>query len=274
MKLSCFAACSDYVNNFMMKAPSYKELCQRAKNDGMDGIEYVMNPNDFDMDAFRSALEETKMGISLIQAGYLVNNMNLALIHPDKEIEKRTMVELKKVIKNSAELGAGVNIGVLIGRALPDIPTRQNERILVDRFKEIAEYCEKVNGFFTYETYDKRIVDFAIGTETALDIIEKVGSDRCKLVIDFEHMYIEDKDLLTSIMQTREHIAVVHCIDSDHNPCGSSNGRVDFRQAIDALKLINYDGYLVTNLVRSNVEPEKAKDEGLKITSKYIRNLL
>lgn len=275
MKVSVFAACNEYNNPYMIKADTYEALLNRAKLGGMDAIEYVMeDPDKFDADAFRRAMEDTHMEVSLIQPGYLVSHEKLSLINVDKEIEARAMERYKKLIKNAADIGVGANLGVMQGRALPLTPISVSENLLIDKYKELADYCEKVNGFFCFETSDRYVTDYCFGTDAVIRIIEKVNSDRLRMTMDVEHVYVEDSDMIEAVIKSRKYLQNVHFMDADHTPCGFAKGYIDFKKIIEALKLIDYKGFLVTNLVRAETDKEKAKDEGMKVTSKYIRGLI
>ena len=121
--------------------------------------------------------------------------------------------------------------------------------MMVDLVTECASYAGERGMNFSIEPHQETLINLP---EPTIDIIERVGLDNVKVTIDFggmelgvrPHMPIEE-----AFKQLAPYIDHIHAKDitgviGNWNMCWFGGGMVNFRRYADALRAINYDGYI------------------------------
>jgi sugar phosphate isomerase/epimerase len=166
---------------------------------------------------------------------------NLTLTSPDKTIRAKAIDFVKRII----DIGSFFKAPAIIGSMQGNIG-KNNRQDTLARFartlNELGRYAAGRNVELLFEPLNHHSTDVANTLADGVEIIKKTGSDNVKLLADFFHMDIEKENIAESIKQAAEFIAYVHFVDSDRKPAGM--GHIDLRYAVDALKYIDYDGFL------------------------------
>jgi sugar phosphate isomerase/epimerase len=101
----------------------------------------------------------------------------------------------------------------------------------------------------------------------ALRMLDEVGEENILAMADTFHIHAENDSLRETVLKADGRLAYVHLADSDRLSPGK--GIINFREFIDALKEIHYDGYMIMEY-----EPGIDIDGSLKNALYYIKNLL
>ncbi len=93
---------------------------------------------------------------------------------------------------------------------------------------------------------------------------------RCENVLvmaDVFHIYVEGDSLREAVLKAGKRLGYVHIADSDR--LTPSKGKINLKEFIEALKEIDYNGYLTMEF-----NPGSSLDESLWQAAKYLTNFL
>jgi 5-keto-L-gluconate epimerase len=272
IKTSLFIATSDmpdvdYVHLYKEEIETNVEKSEKA---GFDAVELITpDPDTFEWDRLEKALKDYKMELACINSGRLYSQYGVTLIHADKAIQKKALEKFKSIIRVAARFKCYANIGIFRGPAISGKPVVYTRDMFVDILKELCEYAAQYKVTINFEPTNRYEINFINTTDQGLDIINRVNMPNLGLLLDLYHMYLEDDDMLSKIVYCRNIVKHFHFTDTDRWPAGNSNGEVNFPQLINILKLINYNGFLSQNLVRS-----EDADACAKTTATFLRELI
>ncbi|WP_170215541.1 sugar phosphate isomerase/epimerase family protein [Mesoaciditoga lauensis] len=209
---------------------------------GYDGIEIPLNnPNLIDPFLARKLAKEFELNITTSVA--LPQNINFM---SDDESERD---KAKEFLTNCVDLcntmGSAVLGGVLYapwGRTDVD-KSEKKIGFLVEGLREISKYAEE-RGINLYLEPVNRFETNVLNTvKEGIDLIEKINSNNVSLLLDTFHMNIEEKDLSTAITEAGNLVGHFHTCENDRGIPGT--GHIPWKDIVQSLKKINYDGFLV-----------------------------
>lgn len=272
IKTSLFIATPDMpdVDYVHLYKEEIEENVRKSALAGFDAVELITpDPDTFEWDRLEKALKEYKMDLACINTGRLYSQYGVTLIHPDKSIQEKAIEKFKSIIRVSARFNCDANIGIFRGPAIAGKPVAYTRDMFVDILKSLCDYAAQYNVNINFEPTNRYEINFINTTNDGLDIINRVNKPNLGLLLDLYHMYLEDDDMLSKIVYCRNIVKHFHFTDTDRWPAGNSHGEVNFYQLINLLKLINYNGYLSQNLVRS-----EDADACAKTTATFLHELI
>jgi sugar phosphate isomerase/epimerase len=214
----------------------------KAKEIGFDAVEiFPSSADDIDTGLLQRLLDDNQINLSALASGAGKVLHNLTLTSPNKTIRTKAVDFIKRMI----DAGSLFNAPVIIGSMQGDIGTNNRQGAiaqLAETLNELGRYAAGRNVGVLFEPLNHKSTDVANTLTDGIEIIKKSGSDNIKLLADFFHMDIEEKNIAESIRQAAEFIGYVHFVDSDRKPAGM--GHIDLKSAVNALKFIGYDGFL------------------------------
>lgn len=257
----------DYVHLYKEEIEKNVEKSAKA---GFDAVELITpDPDTFEWDRLEKALKDYKMELACINSGRLYSQYGVTLIHTDKAIQEKALEKFKSIIHVAARFKCYANIGIFRGPAISGKPVTFTRDMFVDILKELCEYAAQYKVTINFEPTNRYEINFINTTDEGLDIINRVNMPNLGLLLDLYHMHLEDDDMISKIVYCRNIVKHFHFTDTDRWPAGNSHGEVNFPQLINILKLINYNGFLSQNLVRS-----EDADACAKTTATFLRNLI
>lgn len=118
----------------------------------------------------------------------------------------------------------------------------QQKPVLLRQISEMASHAARVGVVLLLEPVNRYEGFYFNRLENAVEICEAVGNPLVKVLPDFFHNVIEEKDVPSAIMAAGRHVGFVHV--SDTNRWRPGLGFLDFHAVFGALKAVGYDGYL------------------------------
>lgn len=279
MKLAVFAASKQYYDlghsyQDSVRIGTFREAFHWAKEHGVDGLEpAICRPAELDIQELKAAMAETGMGISMFGTSYWHSELGLELMNPDDRICAQALDMFKQALSLGKECGAPVGLGALRSGIHDDNHTVMwyTDR-LVEICRDIADYCGKIDTFFTIEPQHRLYQNMINNVPQAMDVINRVASDRFRLTFDLKQSYIEE-DILVAIAQARDVLYNIHFMDSNHDPV-APGGLLDFPAIVKALHAVDFDGWLSLTMLNVNDDRVRRQGEHLKVSSSYVRELL
>jgi sugar phosphate isomerase/epimerase len=237
VKLSC--------QEQLLPGESILEKWEFAASAGFDGIE-LRGTRDWreQLDDLKAARDRGVVFSSVC----LIDDRFIGDLDADR---RREAVEhMKQLLSGIAELGGVGAITPaafgLASRALPpfEVPRTQDEdrRVLTETLEELGEHAEAEDTLVLLEPLNRYEDHVLNRLDQAVELCKAAGRDSVKVMGDLFHMNIEEDDPGESIRKVGGYLAHVHLADSNRAHPGA--GHNDFVSAFEALRDIEFDGYL------------------------------
>jgi sugar phosphate isomerase/epimerase len=190
--------------------------------------------------------------------------------HPDASIRAKTVEHLKALITLCGDLGGKViPLGASKQRnVLPDLTPQQAWDYAVEVFREILETAEKREVTLCLEPLSHRLTDFITKASEAIRMVEKIDHPNFKMMLDVRSASDDDRPIPDLIRQSAPYLAHFHA--NDDNGKGPGAGAADYAGISNALREIDYDGYLSVEVFDFQPDPETIATESLKALRKYF----
>lgn len=252
-----------------MLSGTYAESLAAAKRLGYDGVEIIMgDPDRFDAGAFKELLLLEGLGISAINSGGILYQLNASLVHGEERIMDLALQKLKKNIRHCQQLGCLQQVGVVRGFAVRGRPLRWYRDCLVAVLKEVAAFGAQLGVDLVFE-YTNRFEINTINTGAeARDIVDRVGCENLGLLIDTGHSFLEDLDVYRNIHESRGHVRHFHLHDSNGGAALIGGGEIDFNRVMESCGEIGY-----RNWFSDGLHTRKHTEEELRRSTSGLRQL-
>ncbi len=229
----------------------------------------VRDPQLLDAYKMREMLCNEGLVVTQVVTGELFGADQLCLVTPDVKIFQESLSRIKSVIELAAELGGFVNIGRFRGRLDWMRSREEGYQIALERIGLVSDWAAKANVKITLEPINRYEVDFIQTAQDGIRFINELCRDNVGLMLDLFHMNIEDISIIGSLSETMAARLLWHVHVADSNRRYPGSGHLDFVGIIDALKNIEYPGYLSAELL-----PLPDADQAAFETASYLTPLL
>ncbi len=219
---------------------------------GYDAIELAGEPDAFDTGAVRKSLEQTGVKVGSICSIY-TGDRDLA--HPDPAIRKIGVDYVKSVADFAAELECPTMIVApsVVGKLKPLAGDDEERKWAVEGIRAGGEYAASIGVNLTLECWNRYETYFLNRLEQAVDLWQETGLSNGGVMGDTFHMNIEEDSIADAIRRTGSLLNHVHLADS--NRAAPGQGHTDFGPILEALREIDYQGYLTFELLPPSADP-------------------
>ncbi|MEM1063813.1 MAG: sugar phosphate isomerase/epimerase family protein, partial [Planctomycetota bacterium] len=188
------------------------------------------------------------------------------LTSPDSAVRERTAGYLEALAELCADLGGSV---LVLGspqqrRLLGGVDLATANDYAIEVLGRAMPRFEKLGLTLALEPLGPEEVDFMNTADDAARLIERLGSDACRLHLDMKAMSTEATPVDAIIGR---HIGVAaHVHANDPNRLGPGMGDFDFAAALASLSSAGYDGWVSVEVFRYEPSPDE-------IATVSLRNL-
>lgn len=215
---------------------------------GYDGVELaVRDPALLDAAAILKAVQVNKLAVPAIGTGQAFGEEGLSFTHPDAAIRKRAAARIQAQIELAARFDALVIIGLIRGKSTSQEARGKIIARLVESLRACADHAVRFNIRLALEPINRYETDLVNTVAEGLDLLEKVGAENLGLLLDTFHMNIEEPAILESIRRAGGRIFHFHVADSNRWYPGA--GHIDFKQVLDVLRTIDYNGFVSAEIL-------------------------
>ena len=230
-------------------------LAPKVKQMGFDILEIPIE-STFDLDY--------EIGAQILKTNGLQGTMSAVisadrdLIHTDGKIRENAMIYVRHCIDAAHTLGITNVVGPFysaVGRVWqqPADERAHDLEVLVKNLKDLSAYAADHGVVLCLEPINRFETSFINLAAQAIEVVDRVDSPACKILLDTFHMNIEEKSTGAAIRLTGSRLAHIHACENDRGAPGS--GHIPWDDVAQALRDIHYDGPLViesfTNKVKS-----------------------
>lgn len=239
----------------------FEESIIKAAAYGYDGVELALKgAEEIDRKQLRQWLVKTGLEVSCITTGQVFADRGLYFTHPDKEKRIETIKVFSELIELAGEFGGIVNAGRTRGFVGEGQTKEEAEILFVDTMQILCDKARKKNVQLIIEPVNRYEINFINSLDQGAKVLEKVKKDNCGLHADVFHMNIEEDRIGESLIRNGKWIRYVHFADS--NRLAPGMGHLNFKEIMEALRQINYDGWISVEILPGE-DPDKMAQKAI-----------
>ncbi|REJ92720.1 MAG: sugar phosphate isomerase/epimerase [Planctomycetota bacterium] len=222
---------------------SHWSVIESLKKMGYDGVELPMfGPDDAKFAKIGQRLDDLGLGRTAVTIRGAEDNP----ISPDAKV-RTAGVEATKAVLDSCQ-AAGVThlvgpyhsaLGVFSGAG----PTDDEWKWGVESMRQVAEHAEKVGVTLCVECLNRFETYLLNSHADAARFAREVDHPHCRIMYDTFHANIEEKNVTQAVKDCGDFLEHVHISENDRSTPGA--GDVKWDETFDALKAVDYDGWLM-----------------------------
>jgi D-psicose/D-tagatose/L-ribulose 3-epimerase len=217
-------------------------LLPRIKAAGFDGVELpLFTPAEFATADIAKGLAEN--GLECTLCSVLVGG--LSMISDDAAVRRQTRVHMEDCVKTAADVGAKIICGPLyspVGYLPGRRRTADEWKWAVDCYQSLGPVLTQYGVTIAVEPLNRFETFFLNIAEDAAAFCDQIGHPNVGVLLDTFHANIEEKDIGKAYRTVGRHLKHVHSCENDRGIPGS--GHVEWKSVFDALRDIQYDGWL------------------------------
>lgn len=219
-------------------------VVERFRNAARFGFDMIELPGRY-LHEYRDDLE-TNRGSLALPISSLSLGFRGSLVSADADSRAECRESTKALLGFCAKIGA-------IGLVMPPIlhmdnhakvpEVAQQDALLHEQLPELAAVAADEGVTLMLEPVNGMETDYLTTIEHGLQICDTVNSPGLGLTIDFFHMQITELDGPAAIRRAGKWIRHVHVAENIR--CEPGPGALDFAPGFEALREIDYDGFVV-----------------------------
>jgi sugar phosphate isomerase/epimerase len=196
-------------------------------------------------------------GLQVIGLHWLLAKTNgYYLTSPDPTVRRHTAEYLRALAEACADLGGKI---LVLGspkqrNLLPGVSYEDAEAYAVEVLHQAVPACKQFGVTIGLEPLGPADGDFMTTAESAVRLMNMVGSPECRLHLDVKAMASGAKPIPEIIRENRQWL--VHFHANDPNLLGPGMGDVDFKPIFAALKEIDYSGWASVEVFKYEPSPD------------------
>lgn len=248
----------------------YRDILPMIREDGFEAVElHILDSRDIDREALWRLLDETGLKLTSIGTGSVYGARGYNLVDRDPEVRKATILHLEEHMKTLAPSHGIVIVGLLTGRNRDCCASLEIQKSrLADSLRQLDDLAGKHGVQIGLEMMNRYECDFLHTISEGIEYLDSIGDlSHTALHIDTVSMNISERDIGAAIRMGRGRINHVHVADNDRWYPG--HGHYDFRETLQALKDIGYDGALA---LEEKMHPDTRTAAGLSL--RYLQAVL
>jgi sugar phosphate isomerase/epimerase len=229
---------------------------------GYEGIELGHEWLGQSVQSIQEQLKGTPIAVSAIVG-------SIKLLDTDPQVRAQAVELDRQRLKMAQSLGAAavIEVPVFGPNRFQDLspvmtPREIEERLLVAELKPLARDVQSTGVTLLIEPLTKKETHFINLQSQGARIIEAVDAPGFRLLSDFYHMQMEEKDIGETLTQDGKYTAYVHLADGEARTEPGSLP-FDYRPGFRALKKWDFSGWLVVESHATD-NPETALGRALR----------
>jgi sugar phosphate isomerase/epimerase len=229
---------------------------------GFDGIELGNEWTNQSVVEIQAQLEGTGIAVSALVGSIELLNTDAKKRQAGVDLDRRQLEKAKV-------LGADcvIEVPVFGENKFPDLspamtPFEAEEQVLVAELKRLAGDVKRTGITLLLEPCNNKETHFLNKQDHGAELIRRVDAPGFKLLSDFYHMQIEEKDIGQTLTRVGNLTGYVHLADGEKR-LEPGSLPFDYRPGFRALKKWGYSGWLTVESKASD-DPEAALGRALK----------
>lgn len=252
-----FAICNE-----MFEGWDFADVCTSAKKAGYQGVEiapFTLGKLANEVTAEeRASIRNAAAANDIEVVGLhwvLAQTEGFYINHPDKAVRDKTAQYLIDLANLCGDINGSVIIfGSPKQRSVYEGLSRQQAwDYAVDTFRKMLPALEERNVVFCLEPLGPEETDFLNTAAEAAEMIKEIDSPYFQLLLDVKAMSTESTPIPEIIRANKDIVKHFHA--NDANRCGPGFGDTDFVPIAQALKEIDYNGWVSVEVFDFKPDP-------------------
>lgn len=243
--------------------------CAEAAQIGFDAVEiFPPGPEVLGPDRVLPLVQKYGLKVAAIGTGAGWLKHRFSLTSRDQAIRTKAKNFIRSIIEKASPLKAPVIIGSMQGRFDGDVTRQQALGWLAEALRELGNFAAQNDTFLLYEFLNRYETNLLNRLDDSVKFVRETRAENVRILADLFHMNIEEQSIPDAIKSAGEMVGHVHFADSNRRPVGL--GHTSIQEIIDALRAINYQGYLSAEAL-PYPSPREAAEQTIKAFRKYVR---
>jgi D-psicose/D-tagatose/L-ribulose 3-epimerase len=221
---------------------SLMPVLEKLKAMGYDGVEIPLFNLDLDYAAWGKRLDD----LGLERTGVTVRTEADNPISPDAAIRQKGVDMNKKTLDCCAAAGVQTIVGPIhsaLGYFSGAGRTKDEWNWGIESMRATAEHAGEVGVMLGVEPLNRFEVYFLNAQADAAEFCRQVNHPNCRMMYDTFHANIEEKSVQKALDDIKDMLCHIHISENDRSTPG--HGNVRWKENFDAIRSIDYDGWLV-----------------------------
>jgi sugar phosphate isomerase/epimerase len=222
--------------------------CEKAAALGFDAVEvFPRSPQELNTQLLQSLLAQHRLKLAAVGtgAGWVVHKLRLT--DPDAATRRRAREFVAAIIDLAGSFGAPAIIGSMQGRWEGSVSRDQALGWLAEALEELAPRAQTHGGPLLVEPLNRYETNLLNTVEDSLTFLKKLRAPNVKLLGDLFHMNIDEDNIADALRSAGPRLGHVHFADSNRRAVGF--GHADIAPVVQALREINYNGYVSAEIL-------------------------
>ncbi len=270
MKLSIVSGLNESKSTQDEVLKHFSELCEFLNSLNYDGVELsLLEPEKINAEMINDIKDSYNLKISAIGTGSTYIRFGYSLGHQNEHMRESAIQRIQTYLDFAQRIQSKVIIGLIRGRFNSESSLKKEKNYIKSSLKECCRMAENNGVLLLFEPINRFEIDSYNTISESLNLIDEIGSNNLKLLIDSFHTYLEEDpgyiwDYLEEITQNVAHI---HLADCTRRAPGT--GHFDFRTFLNIFKKSGYDGFASIETIMKPSFEDVAKE-----SSEYLRSIL
>ena len=220
-----------------------EDAFEQAAAIGFDAVEiFAPGPDAVDRDQLKALVENTGRVVAAVGTGAGAVKHGLTLTDPDPDRRQQAIEFVASMIEFGAEFNAPAIIGSMQGRWGEDVDRPTALAWLAEALERLGAYAADREVTLIYEPLNRYETNLFNTLADGVRVLEDLETDNVRLLADLFHMNIEEVDMGQALRQAASHVNHIHFVDSNRRAVGL--GHTNMQPVVEAIRDINFDGYL------------------------------
>ena len=217
--------------------------CQRAGALGFDAVEiFPPAASAIDRADLATLLAKHKLQVAAVGTGGGWVAHKWSLTHPDGAVRTLARGFVREIIDLASGFGAPAILGSMQGRSEGVISRHQALVWLGEALEDLAAHAAARGQILLFEPLNRYETNLFNRIADTVQFLETMQTRNVSLLADLFHMNIEESSIPEALRAGGQRIGHVHFADSNRRAVGL--GHTEMTPIINALREINYQGYL------------------------------
>jgi sugar phosphate isomerase/epimerase len=244
MKLSIVSGLNESKNSREEVLKQFAELCEFLNSLNYDGIELsLLEPEKINTKEINNIKDSYDIEISAIGTGSTYIRYGYSLGHQSEQIRKNAIQRIQQYLDFAQKIESKVIIGLIRGRYNYESSLKKEKNNIKLSLKECCRLAENYGLLLLFEPINRFEIDSYNTISESVKLIEKIGSENLKLLVDSFHTYLEEDPgyIWNYLEEITHYVAHIHLADCTRRAPGT--GHFDFKSFLNIFKNSGYDGF-------------------------------
>lgn len=261
MKLCIVSRLKESTSNQEKILNKFIYLCDFLKPLSFEGIELdLLEPEKINFKKINEIKDSYEMEIPALGTDRIYIRLGYSLGHSDEQKRKNAIERIKNYIELAQKFQSKVIIGLIRGRYNFESSAKKEKLNIITSLKECCRFAENNNIILLFEPINQFEIDSFNTISESVSLLEEIGSDHLKLLINSYHTYLEEDPLyIWEYMKDNIHY-VAHLHLADDNRRAPGTGHFDFRTFLNIFKDSGYHDFISIETIMKPSFEDVAKE--------------